>query len=473
MLGINRNRRNYMRVFVCYTSKDPAVTKIKLKKVETRLNSFFTVFIDLLHNEKGKQSRVNRELRRCDVVLHLTSPKYQSEWVQKELITARRKNKTVIKTGIDDLLAMDDEQLYLTLSDVDKKGWPVWSILLISLLVCVGISFLGIWLSYLYVGEPKGVTDTLTARGVFGDSWGGVNALISAFAFAGVIVTLFLQNRDLNLQRKEMARQREEFEKENVTLKYQRFENLFYNMLNLQQEIVAGLRFAYQDKEMVLVPTGAEGTPYRDERKIDKVVTGREVFRYTFEEAVITLNDKNQYDKKKVYGYRGFLQHKGLTEYDTTWIPTYFDHYFRHLYKIIQFVDNQGFAFNEAYKYVAMLRGTLSRYELIWIYYNALNPKFHKFQELIEKYSLLKNMREDLLTMCKEVSDYYNYLGVTTQEIKDATFSAKDFEYYLTDDRNDTKKYYLTAFWKEEEKEQGIEWLNRWRMFVDHDVQKV
>lgn len=457
-----------MRVFVSYTSKDPAVTREQLEKVESRLKPFCSPFIDLLHNEKGKQCRVDLELRRCDVVLQFASPKYQSQWVQKELITARKRNKPVIKVGIDELLAMDDEKLFLMLSDIDRKGWSVWSILIVALLLCLGISVFGIWLSYIYVGKLSVGSDVMTARGVFGDSWGGVNAIISAFAFAGVIVTLFLQNRDLNLQRKEMARQREEFEKENETLKQQRFENLFYNMLNLQQEIVAGLRYDYQDKEMVLVPTGAEGFPYRDERKIDKVVTGREVFRYTFEEAVITLNEKNQYGNNiQVCGYRGFLQHVGLTEYDETWIPTIFDHYFRHLYKIIQFVDNQGFSFNEAYQYVALLRGTLSRYELVWIYYNALNPVFHKFQELIEKYSLLKNMREDLLTRSKELLTYYEGKGMSLQDVRDATFTTRDFEYYLTDDKQDAEKYYVTAFWKEEEKEKGLEWLKRWRMYVD------
>lgn len=457
-----------MRVFVSYTSKDPAVTREKLERVEARLKPFCSVFIDLLHNENGKQCRVERELRRCDVVLQLTSPKYQSEWVQKELITARRKKKPVIKVGIDEILAMDDEQLYLMLSDVDKKGWSVWSILIVALLICLGISVLGIWLSYLYVGKQSVGGDVMTARGVFGDSWGSVNAIISAFAFAGVIVTLFLQNRDLNLQRKEMARQREEFEKENETLKQQRFENLFYNMLNLQQEIVAGLRYEYTEEEYVLVPSGVDALPVQDKRKVNRIVTGRDVFRYTFERAEIYLAERDQFNQRIVVnGYREFLNAKGLSEYDETWIPTIFDHYFRHLYKIIQFVDDQGFSFSEAYQYVALLRGTLSRYELVWIYYNALNPVFHKFQELIEKYSLLKNMREDLLTRSKEMLTYYEGKGLSLQDVKDAAFTTRDFEYYLTDNKQDAEKYYVTAFWKEEEKERGLEWLKRWRMYVD------
>lgn len=312
-------------------------------------------------------------------------------------------------------------------------------------------------------------------RGQFGDMFGAVNALFSGLAFAGLIITLILQRRELSLQRDELEQtrdelknQREEFEKENETLKYQRFENLFYNMLNLQQEIVAGLRYEYDEEQIVTVPIGPDNSPVQDKRKINRVVTGREVFRYTFESAEIYLVERDQSSRRIVVnGYREFLKAKGLSEYDETWIPTIFDHYFRHLYKIIQFVDAQGFSFAEAYKYVALLRGTLSRYELVWIYYNALNPEFHKFQDFIEKYSLLKNLRADLLTRCKEVSDYYSYLCVSPQDVKDATFSARDFEYYLTDDKQDAEKYYVTAFWKEEEKEEGLEWLKRWRMYVE------
>lgn len=320
----------------------------------------------------------------------------------------------------------------------------------------------------------------METRGQFGDMFGAINALFSGLAFAGLIITLFLQKKELSLQREElqltrdeMKNQRVEFEKENKTLKYQRFENLFYNMLNLHQEIVAGLRYDYREKQTILIPQ-TDSYPLQDERTVDKVVTGREVFRYTFDEAVIILSEKGKLGNSfTVYGYRNFLNTKGFGAYNDTRIPTIFDHYFRHLYKIIQFVDNQGFSFEEAYKYVSLLRGTLSHYELVWIYYNALNPAFHKFQELIEKYSLLKNMREDLLTRCLEIESYYSGLGLAPQDLKDAGFSAGDFEFYLTDERNDAERYYVTAFWKENELAKGLDWLNRWRAFMNDAAGKV
>ena len=183
-----------MKVFVSYTSKDPAITDEKLILVESRIKSFSEVFIDRLHNEEGNQRRVDKELSRCDVVLQIISPQYHSEWVQKEILTARKKEKPVIKIGIEELLKMDEEQVYLLVSDVDKKGWSVWAILIVSLLVCLAVSIVGICLSYWFVSNQniEGTESSLlNARGLFGDSWGGVNAIISAFAFLACLLCDF------------------------------------------------------------------------------------------------------------------------------------------------------------------------------------------------------------------------------------------------------------------------------------------
>lgn len=49
-------------------------------------------------------------------------------------------------------------------------------------------------------------------RGLFGDSFGGLNALISGLAFAGIIYTILLQQSQLKIQREELILQRKELE---------------------------------------------------------------------------------------------------------------------------------------------------------------------------------------------------------------------------------------------------------------------
>ena len=67
-----------MRIFVSYTTKDPVVTKEALARVEERISPFANVFIDLLHNKKGNQCRVNFELKRSDIVFQIASTKFKS-----------------------------------------------------------------------------------------------------------------------------------------------------------------------------------------------------------------------------------------------------------------------------------------------------------------------------------------------------------------------------------------------------------
>ena len=80
--------------------------------------------------------------------------------------------------------------------------------------------------------------------------------------------------------------------------------------------------------------------------------------------------------------------------------PSYFDHYFRHLYHIIKFVKNTQLldSDQERYEYTSIVRAQLSRYELVWLYYNGLSDYGkEKFKPLIEEYALLKNLRHELL----------------------------------------------------------------------------
>src|SRR5918994_4689704 len=51
---------------------------------------------------------------------------------------------------------------------------------------------------------------SMEERGQFGDLFGGVNALFTGLAFAGVIYTILLQSNELELQREELRLNREE-----------------------------------------------------------------------------------------------------------------------------------------------------------------------------------------------------------------------------------------------------------------------
>lgn len=300
-------------------------------------------------------------------------------------------------------------------------------------------------------------------RGAFGDKFGAINALFSALAFLGLIITLLLQRTELELQRDELKQTREElenqckeFELQNTTLKRQQFENVLYNMLQLQQQIVNDLEYDSQIG-------GYSDTTARNEWPVK--VKGRELFRFSFEQLKHYYRDY-EYKRKTVEGMKGILEERGLAEYSYYNTPSYFDHYFRHLYRILKLIDtNAELTFEEKYRYVGNVRGILSRYELVWIYYNVLaNPSFVGFKRMIEEYSLLKNLNETFLAFSLENKPLADKVG--EQKLNANNFSGTDYEFFLTDKKGDPQKYYIGAFYNKEEISHGLELLKNYNQVL-------
>ncbi|MDL2223383.1 putative phage abortive infection protein [Bacteroidales bacterium OttesenSCG-928-M11] len=348
-------------------------------------------------------------------------------------------------------------------------GWTITIATIICVVLWVGGMFLTQWYAdnHFEFNSSEG-----NKYALFGDSFGSVNALISAFAFAGVIVAIVIQRNELRLQRKDLELQREEFKTQNETLHLQRFENTFFNMLSLQQEIVNNLYFKQINKENIVedAPDPSQGRLVK-EVIVDKIIQGRELFRFSFDEIIHHFKLENG-EKKNVGGMRRFLHFKGLESYDDSYTPSYFDHYFRHLYTIIKFVDKSNFlSFEEKYKYTTMVRATLSRYELVWLYYNGLSlVGKQKFKKLIEKYSLLKNIREDLLTLSKENANIITTKGYDLQLLFDNGYSGTDYNFWLTAADNDNEKYYIGAFYKGDNLEEARRIVSEWDTFYNNTL---
>lgn len=352
-------------------------------------------------------------------------------------------------------------------SDDNEKEFSIGRTIIIATTICISLWIGGMFLTQWYANSHFEVNATEGNKyALFGDSFGAVNALISAFAFAGVIVAIVIQRNELRLQRKDLELQRNEFTTQNKTLQLQRFENTFFNMLSLQQQIVNDL--FYSDKNKVWLQKDTEHGIDRKEVLDDITIKGRELFLFSFMSIKyhITLNDGKETD---VFGMRGYLHFKGLKNYDNSYTPSYFDHYFRHLYTIIKFVDKSEFlSFDEKYKYTTMVRATLSRYELVWLYYNGLSSVGkQKFKKLIEEYSLLKNMREDLLTLSKENNDIIEAKKFDQKWLFDNGYYGTDYEFWVTTNKNDSNKYYIKAFYNSNDLEEGTRKTNEWQTFYN------
>lgn len=248
--------------------------------------------------------------------------------------------------------------------------------------------------------------------------------------------------------------------------KLQRFETTFFNMLDLQQQITKDLIYNEDISD-------EESDPEY------KPIYGRALFQYFWDS--LLLRTMYNEDKSKIdFGYedspfcyreglRSLICDFGAREYDCQNIPSYFDHYFRHLYTIIKFVHNTDILNKEdKYKYTSIVRATLSRYELVWIYYNCLfGAGLDKFKPLVEEYSLLKNLRPDLLALSKENKIILSQKNKLTS-IKTSSFSGTDYEFNLTLDKDDKEKYYIGAFYTSEKLEEARHLVSSWESFMNN-----
>jgi len=83
----------------------------------------------------------------------------------------------------------------------ETKRYVWFSAILVSLVFILWM----LWGIVVYFTLPE-----WSQKGQAGDLFGGINALFAGLAFAGVIFTVFLQTRELALQRQELEQTREE-----------------------------------------------------------------------------------------------------------------------------------------------------------------------------------------------------------------------------------------------------------------------
>lgn len=341
----------------------------------------------------------------------------------------------------------------------EKKGTNYTLLVVFSLLVV--LLYLGSWF---FIDRYYATSEQ---QGQFGDKFGAVNALYSGLAFAGLIFTIILQKNELALQRKELSLtheelkgQKEQMEEQNKTLNIQRFENTFFNMLSQFQEVVSGITYT--------LDFGGK----------TKVYKGRELFYEGFENLEVKVRQKSLYNDNSSYdSLRKCIEKDGLKGYESVEMPTYFDHYFRLLYRILKFVEKTDLIGKnndkEKYVYTSMIRAMLSRYELVWLYYNGLSVYGNKkLKPLIEKFCMLKNLRTELLCFSEDSKIELDRFGLTEDIIRHNCFSGTDYENFLNTE-NIGIRYNLSAFYTEENMDKGVQLLKSWHGFLEEKQKSI
>lgn len=249
-------------------------------------------------------------------------------------------------------------------------------VVLMAIIFVVGLYVVGITeIDHIitYFGHlPEDGDITNNDRGTFGDSTGFINTLFSSLAFAGVILTLYWQIKENSNSKEEDHRKQ--------------FEDVFFHMTEDFETIIAGLKI-----EMVnpYENISAEWESQEDDNINGKhYIEGREVFRYLYEQQLKDgVHMREAISDSKMDGYERFMEGQ-------------LDHYFRYFYRILRYIDdNKLIDDNEKYRYACVLRAHMSSYELLIMHYNGLSTiGKKKLKPLLERYSMLNNIRGDKLT---------------------------------------------------------------------------
>ncbi len=266
---------------------------------------------------------------------------------------------------------------------------PRWAVLLVvSAIAVVLVLASSAVLQFNFVKSwnlPAG-TEGLAKYGISGDFFGFANALFSALAFAILIVTLWMQKHELSqqrqeldqtqeimklqvdesvLQREELQNQKQEMQLQNESVRRQIFENTFFGLLQMHGDVVAAIK-------------PENGQP-----------AGREAFSHLF----ATLRDFPVSGHSHTHRRRkGDLTVSKYEEWYSNY-EAHVGHYFRTLYNLFRYVDEQGGSQREMYS--RLVRAQLSSNELQLLLYNGLSRYGKdKFKPLIEKYTLLKHLKK-------------------------------------------------------------------------------
>ncbi|MBS0498229.1 MAG: putative phage abortive infection protein [Proteobacteria bacterium] len=213
----------------------------------------------------------------------------------------------------------------------------------------------------------------------FGDYVGGFLSPILAFlALIALLCSIHIQTRELNHSVEQLSKSAEALNNQNKLIQKQNFEETFFQMLKLYNEIVQTIAITEQ---INTVPTKIEG------RDALAHMYGIFTTRYLNNNNKIDKSDPEK-DKREKYA-KFYRTHGGK-----------FGHYYRIIYNILKFIGNSDLAYKEQKFYADILRAQLSEHELVLFFYNLFyfegNGK-GKMYKWVEQYNILKHIEREVI----------------------------------------------------------------------------
>ncbi len=205
----------------------------------------------------------------------------------------------------------------------------------------------------------------LSDAGAWGDNFGSLNALFAGLAFTGALAALFMQGQT--------------FEAQQIESHKQRFEETYFELLQLLKSARSEVRYRYT-------------TVYRNARKETNTGDLDQEFRYgsdAFRTAIYEFNywinagKTSKPTRKNIERMYSVRVHR---RYESTFSP-----YFRLIYTILKRVsDDKTLTDKEKAQYGNLLRSQLTSFEIGLTAFNGLLMEAKDLDKLITEFRLLK-----------------------------------------------------------------------------------
>lgn len=313
--------------------------------------------------------------------------------INNEIEQAEHKIKEKQNKITGEITSLNDKISFYT-------GWA-WVFVIVGLLITFGAIFI-------YFQSTKGEFYSLNLLGDFmagavASLWSLAGLFFIYVAFLGQKQQLINQQLEISLSqlevkytRLELAGQKQELQTQNKTMKQQRFENTFFQMLSLFHSIVDSIDIQRKTTKQTLT-------------------TGRDCFSTFYRR--LTTNILHIGGVQSEYDFPELETIVFIDSYDKFYQTNKSDlsHYFRTYYHIIKLIDTS--AIENKKQYISIARAQLSSYEQILLFYNCLHENGReKFKPLIERYCLFKNLDENLLFNIKHKIEYEDSAFMTVKK---------------------------------------------------------
>lgn len=265
--------------------------------------------------------------------------------------------------------------------------------------------------------------------GAFGDFFGGmINPLLTFCTFMALLMTIILQQKELSLTREELSETKQAtkdsaqaLREQSNSIKLQNFENTFFNMLSLHNEIVKNLKienhyidYSYTETEKEIKDNYGEAKKYiiTDFNFVKKIKTkndmfiGREAIETICNNIDSFIKDRNKKSTNsniyKIYNINNNRKPTLIYDLCHHCYSNIIGHYFENIYQILKFISNSDV---DERKYSDLFRAQFSAQELQLLFYHcSASIDSTKVKPLIEEFEFLEHLS------IQEDNDFFKYI---------------------------------------------------------------